>query len=102
MKGEVTLTSAEAQEVRAILKRRLPVEVGVYVFGSRAGGRVRRMSDLDLLLDGSAPLGVRLLQDLAEDFEESDLPWKVDLVDRNAIGPEFARIVDATKVPFPL
>lgn len=60
------------------------------------------MSDLDLLLDGSAPLDVRLLQDLAEDFEESDLPWKVDLVDRNAIGPEFARIVDATKVPFPL
>ena len=98
----IALTPAETVAVREILKRHLPPGVEVFVFGSRAGGRVRRMSDLDLLLHGAGPLPSPLLTDLAEEFEESDLCWKVDLVDRAAISPDFARIVDRTKVPFPL
>jgi uncharacterized protein len=100
--GPITLTPAEAAEVRAILRRRLPPGVQVFVFGSRAGGRVRRMSDLDLLLQGDEPLDRSLVAALAEDFDESDLRWKVDVVDRRSITAEFARIVDAGKVPFPI
>ncbi|MEO6718294.1 MAG: nucleotidyltransferase domain-containing protein [Novosphingobium sp.] len=96
----ISLKEAEAREVRAILARHLPSNVRVFVFGSRAGGRVKPWSDLDLLLDGDSRLEFGVLARLAEDFDNSRLPWKVDIVDRAAISPEFGRIVDAGKVPF--
>ena len=75
----------------------------MFVFGSRAnGGRVKPWSDLDLALEGNDPLSWSILAHLADEFDESDLPWKVDLVDCAAISPEFRRIVDATKLPFDL
>ena len=101
MTAEVSLESEELAEVRAILARRLPAGVKVHVFGSRAGGRVKPWSDLDLVLDAGVRLPDRLLAELANDFDESRLAWKVDLVDRSAISPAFARIVDAGKLPLP-
>lgn len=95
------LSDTELAEVGAILARHLPRHVKVFVFGSRAGGTVKPWSDLDLLLDGGSPLPFEWLGGLAEDFDESRLPWKVDLVDRRTISAEFGRIVDAGKVPFP-
>ena len=102
MTAGIHLSSTELAEVRAILSRHLPPDVRVFVFGSRAGGRVKPWSDLDLLLEGGSRLEWGLLGDLAEDFDESRLPWKVDIVDRAAISPEFGRIVDASKVPLSL
>lgn len=98
----IHLTDAELAEVRDILIRRLPPEVSVFVFGSRVGGRAKPWSDLDLLLESHERLSIRVLGDLAEDFDRSRLPWKVDLVDGASISPEFRRIVDATKVPLDL
>ena len=100
MSATIALTLDEARQVRMILSRHLPSEVRVFVFGSRAGGQVRRMSDLDLVLQGAGPLPLALLGDLADDFDESDLRWKVDLIDRTAVSPEFGLIIDAAKVPF--
>lgn len=98
----IHLTDSELDEVRDILNRRLPPDVSVFVFGSRAGGRVKPWSDLDLLLESHEPLSIRVLGDLAENFDRSRLPWKVDLVVGASISPEFRRIVDATKVPVDL
>lgn len=96
------LTAEETAEVRAILLRLLPPSVRVFVFGSRAGGRVKPWSDLDLVLEADAPLSLSTLGDLADAFDESDLPWKVDLVDRFAVSQAFGGIVDAVKIPFDL
>jgi uncharacterized protein len=98
----LTLDPEELAQVRTILRRTLPRGVAVFVFGSRAGGLVKPWSDLDLLLDAGTPLSLSLLGELAGAFDESRLPWRVDIVDRAAISPEFARIVDRTKVPFPM
>ena len=57
------------------------------------------MSDLDLVLEGPEVLALSLLAELAEAFEQSDLPWKVDLVDRNAVSTSFGTLIDETKVP---
>ncbi len=84
--------------VRAILARHLPPGVSVAVFGSPARGRSRRYSDLDLALLGDGPLPTSLLADLAEAFDESDLPWKVDLVDWAAANEGFRKIVDQDRV----
>ncbi len=58
-----------------------------YAFGSRAKGREKRFSDLDLCFTDSIPYNVQAHID--EDFEESDLPFKVDIIDWNSMSPDF-------------
>ena len=98
MSAALALTPDEAATVRAILQRIVPPGTAVHVFGSRAGGDPKPWSDLDLALEGPAPLPLALMAELAEAFDESDLPWKVDLIDRSSVSDEFGRIIDAGKV----
>lgn len=73
--------------VLAILARHAP-GVTVWAFGSRVHGRnLKRLSDLDLALVGDGPLPLRLLGDLRDAFEHSDLPILVDVVDLATVGP---------------
>ncbi|MBB4857284.1 putative nucleotidyltransferase [Novosphingobium chloroacetimidivorans] len=98
----IALGDADLDLVRSILRAHLPGDVQVAVFGSRAGGRVKPFSDLDLVLEGPGPLSLSLLGTLADAFDESLLPIKVDLVDRLSVDESFGAIVDATKVPLRL
>ncbi len=75
--------------VQSILKKHIPEGTEVFVFGSRAKHCARIYSDLDLLLRANKPLSMQLLANLAFDFEESDLPYKVDLVDWMSISDAF-------------
>ena len=76
-----------------IIRRRLP-DARVWVYGSRATGRARRYSDLDLMLDnGGQPIPGSVLGNLDADFDESSLPIVVDLHDMAATDAGFlARI----------
>ena len=66
--------------VRSILRWHVP-DREVWAFGSRARGSAKAYSDLDLAVIGKTPLPLRISAALAEDFSESDLPWRVDVVD---------------------
>ena len=67
--------------VLAIIRRRLP-DARIWVYGSRAKGRARRYSDLDLMLDDHGrPISASVMGNLDEDFDESDLPIIVELHD---------------------
>jgi predicted nucleotidyltransferase len=90
---QVDLTEGDLQIVTEILASRVP-ERPVFAFGSRATGRARRRSDLDLAVGGAVPLTLRQRAMLNDDFDESDLPIKVDVVDLNAISPEFQRRIE--------
>ena len=68
-------------------------------FGSRVTGRARRFSDLDVALDAGRCLTLREEAALADAFDESDLPWRVDVVDLAACSPTFRSIVEAQAVP---
>ena len=68
------------RQVQDVLRKHVP-ECEVWVFGSRAGNRAKRFSDLDLAIVSPTALTVRRLALLASAFEESDLPMRVDLVD---------------------
>lgn len=74
--------------VRAILSK-YPYEF--YAFGSRAKGGAKRFSDLDLCFFEHIPWNIQA--HIAEDFEESDLPYKVDLVDWNACDKTFQHLI---------
>ncbi len=63
-----------------------------YVFGSRITPHVKKFSDLDLFYKDKIPDSA--LQKMQEDFEESDLPFTVDLVDYNKCDETFKKILD--------
>jgi predicted nucleotidyltransferase len=73
------LTEAQLRTVRTLLARRLP-EREVRVFGSRATGRAKPHSDLDLVVMGDVPVGDWVRAELMADFDDSDLPFRVDLL----------------------
>jgi uncharacterized protein len=83
--------------VLAILVRHVPGRE-IWAFGSRVGGRARKYSDLDLCVVGDAPLPADIRAALAEDFSESDLPYKVDLVDWAAASGSFRDIISSGKI----
>lgn len=62
-----------------------------YAFGSRVTGKARRFSDLDLCCVDDIPKNQIL--EIEEAFEESNLPYKVDLVNWNNCSQEFQRII---------
>ena len=88
--------------VRRLLRELLPAGAAVRVFGSRAGGRVKPFSDLDLLIDVGRRLTFAESADLSEAFSESDLPWKVDLVDRHNLTDAFRRRIEPESLPLSL
>ncbi len=83
--------------VRDILRRHVP-QYDVWAFGSRAQGRAKPYSDLDLAIITDQPLGLAVSTKLADDFSESDLPWKVDVVDWATTAESFRRIIERDKV----
>ena len=78
---QIDLTPEHHAQVLDIIRRRLP-DARIWVYGSRAKGRARRYSDLDLMLDDHGKtIPTRVMGDLDEDFDESNLPIIVDLHD---------------------
>ncbi len=90
----VDLSPEHERIVRDILWRRLPADASVLVFGSRAKGTAKRYSDLDLAIRSRERLPLTLIADLADAFSDSDLPFKVDVVDWRASGPDFRAVID--------
>jgi len=74
---DIRLTPKQAAIVRTLLRRHLD-DTEVWAYGSRVDGRARPASDLDLVvLAGSEKR--HAVAALREAFEESDLPFRVDL-----------------------
>lgn len=68
-----------------------PAEVDEYGFRDKH-------SDLDLAVIGEQPLSMGVSGALAEAFSESDLPWRVDVVDWATTSETFRRIIERDKV----
>jgi predicted nucleotidyltransferase len=66
----------------------------VWVFGSRYKWTAKDYSDLDLVLVGKEKLGINPIGELREAFEESDLPYRVDILDWNSISENFKNIIN--------
>lgn len=66
----------------------------VRLFGSRVRGTARKFSDIDLVIVGTSALPTQILTDLRDAFADSDLPYRVGVVDWRAISPEFRRAVE--------
>jgi predicted nucleotidyltransferase len=93
----LALTPVQLQEVLEILALHAP-EPEVRVFGSRARGTAKPYSDLDLALMTGRPLTLAQQALLNEAFDESNLPFKVDLVDWAATSAAFQDLIMAGSV----
>lgn len=86
----LALEARHLRLVQAILQSRAP-GLRVLAYGSRARGDAVAHSDLDLLIDSDAPLDELLLAQLSLDFADSDLPFRVEVVDGARVSAEFRR-----------
>ena len=73
--------------------------VSVFLFGSQAGTVYRPDSDLDLLIDAAPDIPLSRRAQLQEAFEESTLPFRVDVVFRTDISPEFYQRIQEHLIP---
>jgi len=86
--------------VLEILRRHAP-NAQAYVFGSRAGDYAKSHSDLDLLLREDGPIDPYRFAALCADFEDSDLPFRVDVLDYHQTDPDFLRRIAPQCIPLP-
>ena len=79
--------------VARILAEQVP-ECEVRAFGSRVTWTAKDYSDLDLVVVGERALDLNTLARLKEVFEESDLPFRVDVLDWQTISPTFQKVIE--------
>jgi predicted nucleotidyltransferase len=94
----INLSPEDLRSVKETLKRRFPA-VRAMAFGSRTRQSCKDFADLDILLftgQGADPADIGLLKD---DFSESDLPFRVDIVEESACSPAFIRSIEKDFVP---
>ena len=64
----------------------------VFVFGSWSTGKNRRFSDIDLGVSGPRPLTAKEYILIQGELEDSDIPYRVDLVDFAKVSDKFKQI----------
>jgi predicted nucleotidyltransferase len=92
------LTPDQLALVRGLLARHVP-DRQVRAFGSRVKGRARRWSDLDLVAMGREALPDLALAHLPADLEDSDLPFRVDLLEARDLPPIWTEGFESMSVP---
>ena len=76
------------------------LQIEAHVFGSRSKESAKELSDLDLCLKKTYDkTKIRKLQDA---FEESDLPFKVDVIQWSEISDDFKSQIKADLILFPV
>ncbi len=86
----------EPHHLQIVIRILKELNVSTYVFGSRVKKTAKTLSDLDLCLKENYDKSVvRKLQDA---FEESDLPFKVDVVVWSELSDGFKKHIESDLV----
>ena len=92
----IDLSISQREEVAALLQRYLP-DTEVWAYGSRAKFTAKPHSDLDMVAFAAKEQS-QAVADLREAFEESYLPFRVDLFVWDEIPEEFHRNIEKERV----
>lgn len=78
------------EKIRQIILKNLNgYSVQVYLFGSRATGKARPHSDFDIGIMPESKLPIGLLSSIKEALEESNIIYKIDLIDLSETEESF-------------
>jgi predicted nucleotidyltransferase len=83
--------------VKNILTEIVP-DIEVFAFGSRVTGPAKEHSDLDLLLKGKGIIDKTVMRKLKTAFEDSDLPFRVDVLDWTSTKKGFREMIEKQAV----
>jgi predicted nucleotidyltransferase len=86
----IQLSNSDLAFIKSTLTENLP-NATYYVFGSRAKGTAKPSSDLDTVIVSTEKIPLDLLSALNEIFSESNLLFKVDIIDWHRISDEFQK-----------
>jgi len=89
----IDISEKQLQIILNILGEFVP-DCEIRVFGSRYQGTARKYSDLDIAIVGKEKINWKILAEIKDAFEESDLPYPVDVLDWNAITPAFRNAIE--------
>jgi type I restriction enzyme S subunit len=78
--------------IRQTLRKLLPNGSRIFLFGSRARGDASHSSDFDICIMSDEPIDSNLFAQIRAVFEESFVPFNVDLVDYSQTTEEFRSI----------
>ena len=92
----IDITAEQRKTVLALLARHLP-NTTAWVYGSRVKWTARPQSDLDLVVFAK-PEQERRVSDLREAFEESNLPFRVDLFVWDTVPEQFRKTIESEHV----
>ena len=92
----IDITTDQRKTLLALIKRHLP-NTTAWVYGSRVKWTSRPQSDLDLVVF-TEPDQERRVSELREAFEESNLPFRVDLFVWDAVPEQFRKQIEAEHV----
>ncbi|MBT6844114.1 MAG: nucleotidyltransferase domain-containing protein [Candidatus Melainabacteria bacterium] len=85
------MINIEARHLKILRDILSKVGVSFYVFGSRAKGTNRKFSDLDLIY--KEPIDIGSLGDIRYQLEESNLPYKVDIINYHDCKDSFIDLI---------
>ena len=89
----VDIAPADLETIRRILHEHAP-GLEARAFGSRVSWTARETSDLDLALMTTEPLDADRIAVLGAAFTDSDLPFRVDIVDWAGVSENFRKTVE--------
>ena len=93
----IDIRPADLETVRRVLREHVPA-VEVRAFGSRVTWNARETSDLDLAVMTDEPLSIDRTARLRAAFTDSDLPFRVDIVDWATASESFQQRILANHV----
>ncbi|HBY05735.1 MAG: hypothetical protein UV38_C0001G0070 [candidate division TM6 bacterium GW2011_GWE2_42_60] len=87
-----TLNKETKRKIVGILTVLFP-EAKIYLFGSRAKGKARPFSDIDIALDAGEKIELARIGEARDMFKESNIPFSFDFVDLQSVSQEFRDVV---------
>ncbi len=90
---KIDISSKQLDVVCKILDAHVP-GIDVRVFGSRITRGAHPGSDLDLVIMGQERLPFEILSSLRQALEDSNLPFRVDLLDWHRIPESFQKNIE--------
>ena len=88
---KIDLDKRFLDKILKILKKFLPEDnVNFYIFGSRAKGKAKMYSDIDIAIDcAGQKINDKTKIKIETAFEDSTIPYKIDVLDLNNITEDF-------------
>ena len=78
--------------IKRIFQQLIP-GIPVWAFGSRVKQTAKPYSDLDLVIVGAHRIPQNIYYQIKDAMEESNIPFKVDVLDWHRLSPSFQTII---------